>query len=77
MVVALGADSPEIAAAISALVRGHGEVSTGAVLGSNIFNVACLLGVSAIVAKNGLVVSRAGLLLSGGVALRSPCLPRC
>ena len=69
VVVALGADSPEIAAAITALVRGHGEVSTGVVLGSNIFNVACLLGVSAIVAKNGLVVSRAGLLLSGGVAL--------
>jgi len=69
LVVALGADSPEVASAISALIHGRGDVGTGVVLGSNIFNVAALLGVGALVAKNGIQVGRAGLSLIGGAAL--------
>lgn len=69
LVVALGADAPEIASAISALVHGRGEVGAGVVLGSNIFNVAALLGVGALVAENGIQVGRAGLSLIGGAAL--------
>jgi cation:H+ antiporter len=69
LVVALGADSPEVASAISALVHGRGDVGAGVVLGSNIFNVAALLGIGALVAKNGIQVGRAGLSLIGGAAL--------
>ncbi|HEY4187429.1 MAG TPA: sodium:calcium antiporter, partial [Polyangia bacterium] len=49
LVVALGADSPEIASAVSALIHGRTEVGAGVVFGSNIFNIAGLLGVGAIV----------------------------
>ena len=50
MVAALAADAPEISAAITALARGQRDVSVGVILGSNAFNLATLLGLSAIVA---------------------------
>ena len=50
IVTALAADSPEIATAVTALVRGQRDVSVGVLLGSNVFNLAALLGLSALVA---------------------------
>ncbi|MQA89013.1 MAG: calcium/sodium antiporter [Gemmatimonas sp.] len=47
--VALGTSLPELAASISAARRSEGEIVIGNVVGSNIFNVALILGVSAIV----------------------------
>jgi cation:H+ antiporter len=47
---ALAADSPEIATAVTALARGQRDVSVGVLLGSNVFNLAALLGLSALVA---------------------------
>jgi cation:H+ antiporter len=67
--VALGADSPEIASAITALLAGNAELGVGVVLGSNLFNIAALLGVSAMVAGKGLRIRRGGLMLTGGAAL--------
>lgn len=69
LVIALGADSPEIASAVSAMIHGRAEVGAGVVFGSNIFNLAGLLGAGAIVAKTGLRVGRAALYLMGGSAL--------
>lgn len=50
LLTALAADSPEVASAVSALVRGERGVAVGIVVGSNAFNIAAMLGVSAIVA---------------------------
>ena len=50
LLTALGANSPEIAAAVAALVSGSYEAGYGIVLGSNLFNLAALLGVAALVA---------------------------
>lgn len=69
ILVALGADSPEISSAVSALAAGHRDVGVGVVLGSNVFNLAAILGLGAVVAKRGVRVGRRGLLLNGGVAL--------
>src|SRR5216683_5185263 len=44
MVTALGADAPEIASAVAAVVAGHKETGVGVVVGSNVFNLAALLG---------------------------------
>jgi len=68
MVTALGADAPEIAAAVAAVVAGHEDTGVGVVLGSNVFNLAALLGVSALVAGR-VRIHRHGLLLNGGVAI--------
>ena len=50
LVVALAADSPEITSAVSASSHGQTGIGTGVVLGSNVFNLAALLGLGAIVA---------------------------
>jgi len=68
VVTALGADAPEICSASVALLSGHNEVGVGVVLGSNIFNLAALLGLSAIVAGR-VNIGRQGLWLSGGTSL--------
>ena len=68
IVTAWGADAPEIASAISALLAGHHDLGIGVVLGSNVFNRAALLGISALVA-GAVQPGRNGLLLDGGMAL--------
>ncbi len=68
LLAALGADSPEISAAISALQSGHHDIGAGIVVGSNLFNLAALLGLSAVVA-NGIRIRRAGLMLNASAAI--------
>jgi cation:H+ antiporter len=46
-VVALGTSLPELAAAVAAAVRGHSAVALGNVIGSNIFNILAILGITA------------------------------
>ncbi len=50
LLAALAADAPEISAAVTALVSGQRDVGVGVVLGSNVFNLAALLGLGAVVA---------------------------
>ena len=68
LAIALAADSPEISTAIVALARGQNDVGVGVVLGSNIFNLAALLGLSAVVAGH-IVVHRKVVLFEGLVAI--------
>ncbi len=70
LLTALGADAPEISSALAALHAGRRDVGLGVVLGSNIFNLAALLGVGAVLAGR-VRVRRAGLLLDGGMAVFS------
>jgi cation:H+ antiporter len=50
LVAALAADAPEITSAVTALARGQASVGAGVVIGSNVFNLAALLGLAAVVA---------------------------
>jgi cation:H+ antiporter len=68
VLTALGADAPEISTAIVALAASHGKLGVGVVIGSNVFNLAALLGLSAIVAGH-VAIHRHGLVFNGGVAL--------
>ena len=49
LLTALGADSPEIASATTAAFSGAHEVGVGIVLGSNLFNLAALLGLPGLI----------------------------
>ncbi len=49
-IVALGTSSPEIAISIDAALSGNPEIAVGNVVGSNIFNVLFILGLSAVIA---------------------------
>jgi len=68
IVTALGADAPEIASAVSAIIAGHKDTGVGVVVGSNVFNLAALLGVSALIAGP-VRIHPHGLVLTGGVAV--------
>ena len=46
-VVALGTSLPELAASIAAAIKKEMDISIGNIIGSNIFNLMCVLGVSA------------------------------
>lgn len=67
LVVALAADSPEITSAVTASVHGQTAIGAGVVLGSNVFNLAALLGLGAIVAHR-ISLHRKVVLLDGSTA---------
>ena len=68
LLTALGADAPEISTAIVAVAASHGSVGVGVVIGSNVFNLAALFGLSAVVA-GGVAMHRHGLVFNGLAAL--------
>ena len=49
-VIALGTSLPELATTVSAAIRGHCAIAIGNVLGSNLFNMLAIMGLTAIVA---------------------------
>jgi cation:H+ antiporter len=68
LVVALAADAPEITSAVTASARGNTSVGAGVVLGSNVFNLAALLGLGVIVARR-IFLHRKVVILEGIVAI--------
>src|SRR3954447_22209080 len=50
LLTALAADAPEVSSAIAALVQHEHAIAVGVVVGSNAFNLAAMLGLSAVVA---------------------------
>jgi cation:H+ antiporter len=49
--VAAGTSLPELATSVQAAIRGNREIAVGNVVGSNLFNVLCVLGLSASVSE--------------------------
>lgn len=68
LLTALGADAPEISSALLSLHAGAADLGVGVVLGSNIFNLAALLGLGAFVAGH-IRVRRIGLALNGSMVV--------
>lgn len=76
-VVAVGTSAPELATSVVAALRGERDIAVGNVVGSNIFNILCVLGLTAIVAPGGLPVSDDALRLDMPImlAVAIACLP--
>ena len=51
--VALGTSLPELVTAITSLVKGHGALSLGNVIGANLFNIVLVSGVSTVISPFG------------------------
>lgn len=58
-IVAAGTSLPEVVTSVVAAVRGERDIAVGNVVGSNIFNIMGVLGLSSIVAPDGIAVSPA------------------
>lgn len=76
-VVAAGTSLPEVATSVLAAFRGEREIAIGNVIGSNLFNLMAVLGISAVVAPGGLAVDPALIRFDLPVMLAAAvaCLP--
>ena len=68
MVAALAADAPEITSAVTALAQHQQKVGAGIIIGSNVFNLAALLGLGGVVAGS-IALHRRVVILGGVIAL--------
>ena len=69
-VVAIGTSLPEMATSVVAALRGESDLSLGNVVGSNIFNIFCILGITALVQPfSGGQVETADLLVMVGATV--------
>ena len=66
--LALGTSLPELVTAISSMVKDRQSICIGNIVGSNILNMTMVMGTSALVSANGLIVSRQTLNLDIPVA---------
>jgi cation:H+ antiporter len=76
-VVAAGTSMPEVATSVVAGLRGERDIAVGNVIGSNIFNILAVIGISGVVTPGGIPIS-AGVLsidLPIMVAVALLCLP--
>jgi cation:H+ antiporter len=76
-IVAAGTSLPEVATSIVAAIRGERDIAVGNVIGSNIFNIMGVLGISSLVSTDGIAMSQAALSLDIPVmiAVAFACLP--
>lgn len=76
-IVAVGTSLPEVATSIVAAVRGQRDLAIANVVGSNIFNILGILGISSLAAPSGLPVPGAAMAFDIPVmaAVAITCLP--
>jgi len=76
-IVAIGTSLPELATSVVAAVRGERDIAVGNVVGSNLFNLLCVLGLTAVVVPGGLDVAEAAIRFDMPVmiAVSIACLP--
>lgn len=78
-VVAVGTSLPELATSVTASFRGESDIAVGNVVGSNIFNILVVLGLSSAVSPTGIAVSPQAIAFDMPVmlAVAIACLPIC
>ena len=76
-IVAIGTSLPEIATSVLAAWRKEADLSVGNVIGSNIFNIFLVLGITALFSSGGIEVRSAALALDFPfmIAVSIACLP--
>lgn len=76
-IVAAGTSLPEVATSIMASIKGERDIAVGNIVGSNIFNIMCIVGISATVLPDAIPVSAGvlGLDLPVMIAVAAACLP--
>lgn len=76
-IVAVGTSLPEVATTVVATLRGEGDIAVGNAIGSNIFNVLSVMGLTALVAPVGIPIPAAALTFDIPVmlAISVACVP--
>jgi cation:H+ antiporter len=76
-VIAVGTSLPELATSILAAIRGERDIAVGNIVGSNIFNLLCVLGLASLVSPEAIGVAANALAFDFPVmiAVALACLP--
>jgi cation:H+ antiporter len=76
-VIAIGTSLPELATSIMAAIRGERDIAVGNIVGSNIFNLLCVLGLASLVSPQAISVAASALAFDFPVmiAVAFACLP--
>ncbi|MBU0901557.1 MULTISPECIES: calcium/sodium antiporter [Pseudomonas] len=76
-VVAIGTSLPELATSIMAAIKGERDIAVGNIVGSNIFNLLCVLGLASMVSPQAINVAANALAFDFPVmiAVAVACLP--
>lgn len=76
-IVAAGTSMPEVVTSVIAAIRGERDITVGNVVGSNIFNILGVLGISSMLAPSGISVSEPiiGFDIPLMIAVAIACLP--
>ncbi len=76
-IIATGTSLPEVVTSVVASLRGERDIAVGNVVGSNIFNLGCVLGISSLVAPDGMPFSASAIAFDMPVmiAVAMICLP--
>lgn len=76
-IIAVGTSLPELATSVMASIKGEQDIAVGNIVGSNIFNILAVLGLSGLVSSGGIQVSAAALKfdIPVMVAISLACLP--
>ena len=76
-VVAIGTSLPELATSVMAAIKGERDIAVGNIVGSNIFNLLCVLGLASLVSPNAIPVAANALAFDFPVmiAVAIACLP--
>ena len=76
-IVSIGTSLPEVATSIMAAIRGDRDIAVGNAVGSNLFNILAAFGLTAIVARGGILIPEAALRLDMPVMIfvAVACLP--
>lgn len=76
-IIAAGTSLPEVATSVIAALRGERDIAVGNVVGSNLFNILGVIGLTAAVAPNGISVPQAALRfdIPFMIAVMVACLP--
>jgi len=76
-IVAIGTSLPEIVTSVVAALRGQRDIAVGNAVGSNLFNILCVLGLAGIILPSGVPVSPTALHFDIPVmiAVAMACLP--
>ena len=76
-VVAIGTSLPELAASLTATLKGERELAVGNVVGSNIYNVLAVIGFTGIIARSGIGVPQEAISIDFPVMIAASiaCLP--
>ena len=78
-IIAAGTSMPEVATSVAATIKGERDIAIGNVVGSNIFNILAVVGISSVISPSELVVNdhmaRIDTVVMVAVAL--VCVPFC